>query len=125
MDDTIFSYIDSVLFNKRKLNTINEGETQFNIYMVDRWCSMYSPDITQIINETSNIYGKMFSTKQEQYEFLLNILPKTKKTKINYLKKIKEEKTEENSDIQYIAKSLELSKREINEYITILNPIVD
>lgn len=121
MEDTIFNFIDSVLFNKKKLNTINEGETQFNYYMVARWCSMYSPDIIEILNETSNIYAKSFTTKQEQYEFLLNILPKVKKKKIKYLKKNKEEKKEDNVNSKFIAKNLELSEREILEYIDFLN----
>jgi hypothetical protein len=59
MDDTIFNYIDSVLFTKKKLNNLNEGETQFNLFMVNRWCSMYSPDIAQIINQTSNQYKEL------------------------------------------------------------------
>ena len=120
MEDTIFNFIDSVLFNKKKLNTINEGETQFNYYMVARWCSMYSPDICEILNETTNFYGKSFITKQEQYEFLLNILPKVKKKRINYFKKNKEEKIEENSEINNLAKVLELSRREVKEYIDFL-----
>ena len=120
MEDTIFNFIDSVLFNKKKLNTINEGETQFNYYMVARWCSMDSPDIAQILNETTNVYGKALFTKQEQYEFLLNILPKVKKKRINYLKKNKEEKIQENSDIKTISKFSELSEREIKEYIDFL-----
>lgn len=120
MEDTIFNYIDSVLFNKKKLNTINEGETQFNYYMVGRWCSMYSPDICEILNQTTNLYGKAFSTKQEQYEFLLNILPKVKKKRINYLKKNKEEKTQENTEAKNLSKALELSEREIKEYIDFL-----
>jgi hypothetical protein len=123
MEDTIFNFIDSVLFNKKKLNTINEGETQFNLYMVTRWCSMYSPDITRILNETSNLYGKAFVTKQEQYEFLLNILPKVKKKRINYIKKNKEEKPTDNVDVSYIAKFSELSQREIKENIDFLNSL--
>jgi hypothetical protein len=121
MEDTIFNFIDSVLFNKKKLNTINEGESQFNYYMVNRWCSMYSPDIARILNETTNLYGKSFVTKQEQYEFVLNILPKVKKKRINYIKKNKEEKTIENVDISHIARLSELSQREIKENIDFLN----
>jgi len=120
MEDTIFNFIDSVLFNKKKLNTINEGETQFNYYMVARWCSMYSPDISEILNQTTNVYGKTFSTKQEQYEFLLNILPKVKKKRISYLKKNKEEKIQENADTKILAKNFELSEREIKQYVDFL-----
>jgi Mg/Co/Ni transporter MgtE len=120
MEETIFNFIDSVLFNKKKLNTINEGETQFNLYMLNRWSSMYSADIAQIINETTNLYGKTFSSKQEQYEFALNLLPKVKKKRINYIKKNKEEKTEPDIQVKFIANAMELSQREILEYISIL-----
>jgi len=123
MDDTIFNYIDSVLFNKKKLNTINEGETQFNLYMLNRWCSMYSSDVAQIINETSNKYGKLFQTKQEQYEFLLNMLPRVKKKRINYIKKNKEEAKKEDNELGLIAKAMEISKREIEENIKLLEKL--
>jgi hypothetical protein len=123
MEETIFNYIDSIIFNKKKLSLLNEGETQFNLYMIDRWCSMTSPEICHIINETSNKYGQHFSSKQEQYDFVYNIFPKLKKKRIEYIKKVKEEKKEENEELSYTAKALELSEREIKEYIDILNSI--
>ena len=123
MDHTIFNYVDSVLFTKKKLNMINEGETQFNLYMLNRWCSMYSPDIAQIINETTNRYTKSISLKQDQYEFSYNILPKCKKRKIDYLKKNKTEKIKEDEDIKNYSKLLEISEREISLYIDINNSI--
>lgn len=118
MEETIFNFIDSVLFNKRKLNSINEGETQFNLYMVNRWCSMYSPDISQIINETANRYSQTFLNKQEQYDFIFNLYPKVKKRRIEYFKKNKERDKEEKEDDEDIllAKSMELSVREIKLY---------
>ncbi len=123
MDDTIFNFIDSVLFTKKKLNTINEGETQFNLYMLNRWCSMYSSDIAHIINETSNKYGKLFQTKEEQYQFVLNMLPKVKKKRINYIKKTKEEPKKEDNELTLIAKAMEMSKRELEQNIKILEEL--
>ena len=123
MEDTIFNYVDSVLFSKKKLNTINEGETQFSLYMLNRWCSMYSPDIAQIINETTNRYTKAVTLKQDQYEFSYNILPKCKKRKIDYLKKNKIEKIKEDEDIKNYSKLLEISEREVSLYIDINNSI--
>lgn len=123
MDDTIFSYIDSVLFSKKKLNTINEGETQFNLYMLNRWCSMYSSDIAQILNETTNKYGKLFQTKQEQYDFILNMLPRVKKKRLNYIKKVKEETKKEDTELALIAKAMEMSKRELEETIKFLETL--
>jgi hypothetical protein len=123
MDDTIFNFIDSVLFTKKKLNTINEGETQFNLYMLNRWGSMYSSDVAYIINETSNKYGKLFQTKEEQYQFVLNMLPKVKKKRINYIKKTKEEAKKEDNEILLIAKAMEISKRELEQNIKFLEEI--
>jgi hypothetical protein len=123
MDDTIFNFIDSVLFTKKKLNTINEGETQFNLYMLNRWCSMYSSDIAQILNETTNKYGKLFQTKQEQYDFILNMLPRVKKKRLNYIKKVKEEPKKEDTELALIAKAMEMSKRELEENIKFLETL--
>ena len=123
MDDTIFNFIDSVLFTKKKLNTINEGETQFNLYMLNRWCSMYSSDIAQILNETTNKYGKLFQTKQEQYDFILNMLPRVKKKRLNYIKKVKEESKKEDTELALIAKAMEMSKRELEENIKFLETL--
>ena len=123
MDDTIFNFIDSVLFTKKKLNTINEGETQFNLYMLNRWGSMYSSDVAYIINETSNKYGKLFQTKEEQYQFVLNMLPKVKKKRINYIKKTKEEPKKEDNELALIAKAMEMSKRELEQNIKLLEEL--
>lgn len=117
MEDTIFNYIDSVLFNKKKLNNLNEGETQFNLYMFNRWCSMYSPHIAEIVNQTTNSKTESFALKQDQYNFCFYIFPKVKKTKINYIKKIKEKNDTLYDNLEGYSKSLELSKREIQSYI--------
>lgn len=123
MDDTIFNYVDSVLFSKKKLNMINEGETQFSLYMLNRWCSMYSPDIAQIINETTNRYTKAVTLKQDQYEFSYNILPKCKKVKINYFKKNKIEKEIKENNSKTLSKNLEISEREVLNYIDFLETL--
>jgi hypothetical protein len=121
MEETIFNYIDSVLFTKQKLNKLNEDETQFNLYMLNRWCSMYSPDMAQIINETTNRQKELFTLKQDQYNYIFNILPKVKKKRINYIKKIKLEEEKENENIPIISKNLEISQREVKEYIDLYN----
>jgi hypothetical protein len=123
MDDTIFNYIDSVLFTKKKLNNLNEGETQFNLFMVNRWCSMYSPDIAEIINQTSNQYKELHALKQDQYDFCLNLFPKVRKKKLDYIKKQKQEKPIENTDYKILAKNLEISERESKEYIDFIQQL--
>jgi hypothetical protein len=117
MEENIFNYIDSVLFHKKKLNKINERETQFNLYMLNRWCSMYSPDLAQIINQTSNQFKEVLSLKQDQYDFCFNMFPKSKKRKIEYIKKQKTETIQENTDFKSLAKNFEISEREAKECI--------
>ena len=46
-----------------------------------------------------------------------------KKKKIDYIKKVKEEKTEENEEIPYMAKALELSEREVKQYIEMMKQL--
>jgi hypothetical protein len=117
MENTIFNYIDSILHNKQKTSSINEDETQFNLYMLNRWCSMADVNIVNLINETANKYGKIFDSKQDQYNFIFNLYPKIKKKKIEYIKKNKEEKKEENESIKHLARSYELSEREIEFFL--------
>ena len=116
MEETIFNFIDSLIHNKLRVNNINEDETQFNLYMLNRWCSMSTIDIVNLINETGNKYGKLFETKQEQYNFLFQLYPKIKKKKIEYIKKQKE-KQEKNESVKHLAQSYELSEREIKNII--------
>ena len=84
---------------------------------------MYSSDIAQILNETTNRYGKLFQTKQEQYDFILNMLPRVKKKRLNYIKKVKEESKKEDNELSLIAKAMEISRRELEENIKLLETL--
>jgi len=44
------------------------------------------------INESSNKYWSLFDDKQNQYNYLYNILPRLRFKKITYLKKTKKDK---------------------------------
>jgi hypothetical protein len=122
--ETIFDYLDSILFNKQKPQTINESETQFSLYMVNRWITMYSADNAKIINETSNTYGSILGSKQDQFDFLFNIIPKQKnKRRIEYIKKSKEKNPETKDSNNAIARYTELSVREIDSYIDLLEEL--
>jgi len=50
---------------------------------------------------------------------MYNLLPKMKRTRLNYIKKVKE-KLDENSDVELIAKKYELSKKEVVGYLEFL-----
>jgi hypothetical protein len=49
---------------------------------------MYSKELCEYINETSNKFWNLFDDKGNQYNYLYNLIPKLKYRKINYLKKI-------------------------------------
>lgn len=117
MEETIFTFIDSIIHNKHKLGALNEEETEFNLYMIDRWCSMANIDLIHIINETGNKYGKIFESKQDEYNFVYNLYPKVKKKKIEYIKKQKNDKKEEETETKQLANCMELSQREIKQLI--------
>ena len=118
MADTIFTYIDSLLFDKAYKSSINYEENQYNNFMVNRWCSMYSTDVSEIINQTVNRTWSQLVTKEDHYKFLFYLLPKQKRKKIEYIKKVKvvAVKREDNNIDAILAKNKELSTREIQLY---------
>ena len=116
---TIFDYINDILYQKKGhlLNNVDD-ESSFNLYMVNRWCSMYSTSIAKIVNLTANKYYSIFETKKETYNFLLTMLPKVKFRRIHYIKKKSKTKDDTKEIVSQLAKSLELSEREISYYIS-------
>jgi len=118
-ENTIFTYIDSLIFTKKKIEEVPDEENQFTMYMANRWISMHSCICAQIINESTNRYWSNLQVKKDQYNFMYNLLPKMKRTRLNYIKKVKE-KLDENSDVELIAKKYELSKKEVVGYLEFL-----
>lgn len=84
----IFDFLRSILFTKRELplSSIEEEKT-FDLYMINRWCSMADKDCAKIINETTNRFGTHLESKSRQYTFLRSVTPHYKYRKINYIKR--------------------------------------
>ena len=62
--------------------------------MVTRYFSFYeNGKYIDYINSTINKYQNIFYTKEDEYKFYENVIPKLKNKKINYIKKNKKEKT--------------------------------
>ena len=118
-ENTIFKYIDSLIFTKKKITDVPDEENQFTMYMANRWISMHSCICAQIINESTNRYWSNLQVKSDQYNFMYSILPKMRRSRINYIKKVKEV-TEKNSDIELMAKRYELSKKEVISYLELI-----
>ena len=118
---TIFDFIGDILFFKKndKLTTVDQ-ETEFQPYIVNRWLSMHSP-FTAKHSNILNKYLGVFDNKKDLYSLFLAVFPKVPFKKINYIKKVKEKKEEQDENIKPLAKNFELSEREITEYIAFLN----
>lgn len=119
---TIFDVLNSLLFTKKQLDLNVEDEQVFNLFMVNRWCSMYSKELATIINHTTNINTTgIFDSKQDQYLFLKNLLPSFRFKRINYIKKTKNKNTDPEVDVKLFANNKQTSQRELKQYIELLN----
>jgi hypothetical protein len=89
---TIFDIIGGILFTKKKdiLDNVDD-QKQFQPFIVNRWLSMHSGDDARIVNETVNKFGHVFTDKADLYKFLVNVLPRHRFKRINYIKKKKNE----------------------------------
>jgi len=109
---TIFDYIKDITTYK-KGNLPLDGYIPF---LINRWLSFVTPQICGAINESVNSLGNI--DKELHYKLLLRLYPKSKVPFIKYIKKVKEEKSEEDNKISLLASNMELSQREIEQYLT-------
>ncbi len=115
----IFTILNDIITDKKGDLLANvEDEDQFSPYLVSRWLSMYSPEYAEILNRTSNKYYSVFDSKKSWYEFLIRIIPKGSRGRIVYIKKEKPKQIDNYDDvIKFLAKQLELSQREVENYV--------
>ena len=111
---TIFDCLNDILFTKRgKLLQNVDDEPNFNQYMINRWTSMYSPQMAQLVNNTVNwLYG-VFETKQQYYQFVSKVFPRVQRKRIHYVKKAKPQDKPELENVELLAKRMQLSTIEI------------
>jgi len=116
MSNSLFSFLDWILKNKKNPPIFPEN-TQF---IANRWLSMASKPIAQIVNSTTNRW------KMDDIEFYSKfhriVLPKHGK-RIEYIKKIPKDEVED-ENLENLANLLQISKREMkymNETLEELN----
>jgi len=115
---SIFDLLKNILHNKVTINLDVDDYSQFSPFIINRWLSFASKNAAAIINCTVNRFGSIFDDRLTYFNFLKNILPKTQNNFFNYVKKPKQDVDLEHEDkITLIAKNLELSKREIRQYL--------
>jgi len=84
----IFDILNGILFSKKEYPLqYTEEEKNFDSFMVNRWVSMVDKDSARIVNETTNKFGSIFTSKKQHYDFLKTVLPKYKFHRINYIKR--------------------------------------
>lgn len=118
----IFDQLNDLLFTKeRKCMDNVDHESDYSPYMINRWISMYSPELAHVINNTVNWTYQVFETKSEHYNFLHTVIPRVNRKRINYIKKTKRDKeSKPEHDVSMLAKSMELSQREIQTMLDML-----
>jgi hypothetical protein len=84
----IFDFINNILFFKKNDIELNcEEYKKYNSYLINRWISMHSSDNAMIVNQTVNRRNFLCKESDSQYKFLLNVIPRSKYKKIEYIKK--------------------------------------
>ena len=106
-----------------KLQNI-EDEKDVVPYMLNRWISMCNVGSALAVNTFNNKYWSVLSNKLDWYKFSLAVIPKSRFTKIEYIKKpaskTKDKKDKDELDIvvDLLSDRLEISPREVKSYIT-------
>lgn len=92
-----FNTINHLLFEKKKTQLDVDLLENFSPYLTARSLTMLCPtvDMIQYTNDTLNTYYNLFEFKEDQFRFFESIIPKSKKRRYTYIKKIKNEDKKE------------------------------
>ncbi len=113
---TIFDYIKDITVTKRGDLPLD----QYMPFLVNRWLSFINPTVCSNINHVNN--KTLMEDKEMHYKTMLSLFPKMKYCpRINYIKKVKEDDTEEDVKIKIIAENFEISTREALFLVSSLN----
>jgi hypothetical protein len=115
-----FDLLRSLLFfrkNAAREELDHDSLQSFTPYMINRWLSFADRSKAVFVNETFNKFTNIFDDKSENYKFYYYLIPRSKFTKINYVKKNKEDKEKEDVNLKIFASNNMLSTRELNMYL--------
>ena len=118
----MFTHINRILYKTKDTDITNINEDkEFQPFLIQRWCTMHSTSIAHIINETTNRYWITMETNKDWFVALDTIIPACKFKRFSYIKKTKKEAKKDVKTIQNIANNLEISSREVSQYIEQFN----
>jgi hypothetical protein len=118
---------DIIQSKKGDLLDLPENELQFNPYIIQRFLSMQSPMMCDIVNQTTNPKMGVLDKKQ-LYLLMLSVVPRLRSTSFKYIKK---EETgillneKEKKAVDLLAQRYKLSKKDIEQYIKELDLNID
>ena len=111
---TIFDYIKDILVTKKGDLPLD----QYVPYIVTRWLSFINPTVAGTINQFNK--QLLLENKELHYKMMISLFPKMNYApKITYIKKVKEEATEENKNLHLLAQRYELSEREVIQLLSL------
>lgn len=104
------------------------NEKNFSVYFANRYISMYHPKMCVFINETMNDYEMLqdiITDPETLYKMYKAVIPKLPVIKTQYIKrptsKAQRRKEVTEDDIKQFATLLEVSTREVREYLKMLS----
>ena len=125
----LFDFLKDIICRKKgDLLNNPENQIEFQPYLIQRWLSFHSSGMVKLLNNTINRLYTVPETKNDWYKLFLISIPKTYFKKIKYIKKnVKEKQKKKEDDIvyEYIARSKQMSKREVEMYIKEFNIDID
>ncbi len=104
---TLFDYINDILVYKKGDLTLDS----YVPFLINRWLSFINPFFNQFVNQFNSKI--LLENKELHYKIMVASFPKLNRApRIHYVKKSKEEQNEESKKVEFLAKGLEISKRE-------------
>lgn len=111
---TIFDYIKDIAVTKKGNLPLNE----YVPFLVNRWISFMNPTTCEFVNHIANS-KVLLEDKELHYKTLICTFPKLKSLpKLNYIKKLKEDKPEIDQKVKILAQNFEISEREALFYLS-------
>ena len=109
MKNNIFKFLNWIL----KIDKNKPDEFGNSIFMVNRWLSMASKPIAKIVNSTTNRWN--FQDQNVNLSILHSLVPKYGK-RIEYIKKAASESEDDIENLDNLAASMEMSRKELEMY---------
>lgn len=120
----IFDLFKELFFKSSSVDCrTSEGLQMFSPYMINRWLSFYGKPQAQFVNDTLNKYSNVLDEKVQQYNMYYHLIPKMKFKRISYVKKSKSNDDEKVEHLNLLASNLNISTRELKQYMELYKHI--